>query len=97
MFILYLYIVFGEVSVKIFCHFLKNWSFLLFCFENPLYILILDFCQVCGLYIFLLVCSLFFILLTVFLRAEVLNFDEVQFIVFFTFMGHVFDVKSMLC
>lgn len=49
-------------------------------------------------YVILPFCSLFFLPLYrvfffFFFRAKSLNFDRVQFILNFSFMGHVFDVK----
>lgn len=49
-------------------------------------------------YVILPFCSLFFLPLYrvfffFFSRAKSLNFDRVQFILNFSFMGHVFDVK----
>lgn len=81
---------FGKVSVQITCLLFKiGLFFFLLCFENYLYILDVNlFFSVHFANIFVPLCDLLFhSFSSVFLRTEILYFDEVQFIrVFFSFM-----------
>lgn len=54
----------------------------------------LFFCWICDSpFLFLVFSSSLQSLFFFFFRAKSLNFDRVQFILNFSFMGHVFDVK----